>query len=71
MLSQKQRWQEAIEKDNLKWDTHVSDLRKWDSAAAATYGVSSIPRTFLLDREGKIAFVNPRGNLEQALQTLL
>ncbi len=69
--SQKKRWLDAIAKDNLKWDSHVSDLRKWDSAAAASYGVRSIPRTFLLDRDGKIAYINPRRNLEQALQSLL
>lgn len=71
LRAQKLRWQDAIQKDNLKWDSHVSDLKKWDSAAAALYGVSSIPRTFLLDREGKIAFINPRSNLEEALKTLL
>jgi peroxiredoxin len=67
----KQRWIRAIEKDNLKWDYHVSDLKKWDSEAAATYGVRSIPRTFLIDREGKIAAVNPRNNLEEELKQLL
>jgi len=71
MKNQKKRWLDAIAKDNLKWDTHVSDLRKWDSAAAAAYGVRSIPRTFLLDRDGNIAYVNPRRNLEQAVQSLL
>jgi len=71
MKNQKKRWLDAIAKDNLKWDTHVSDLRKWDSQAAAAYGVRSIPRTFLLDRDGKIAYVNPRRNLEQAVQSLL
>lgn len=63
----KQRWVDAIEKDNLKWDSHVSDLKKWDSKAAALYGVRSIPQTYLIDRDGKIAAVNPRYNLEQAI----
>jgi len=71
MRAQKQRWVQAIAKDNLKWDTHVSDLRKWESAAAAQYGVSSIPRTFLIDREGNIAAINPRRNLEQAVTAML
>ena len=71
MQSQKQRWLAAIKKDQLKWDDHVSDLKKWDSAAAATYGVRSIPRTFLLDRDGKIAVINPRRNLENAVKSLL
>lgn len=64
---QKSRWINAIEKDKLTWDWHVSDLKKWESDAAGTYGVRSIPRTFLIDREGKIVVINPRGNLESEL----
>ena len=63
----KDRWVAAIQKDNLKWDGHVSDLKKWDSKAAAMYGIRSIPQTYLIDREGKIAAVNPRFNLEEAI----
>jgi len=61
----KERWIAAIQKDNLTWDGHVSDLKKWSSGAASLYGVTSIPKTFLIDREGKIAAINPRNNLEQ------
>ncbi|MDX1684657.1 MAG: TlpA disulfide reductase family protein [Saprospiraceae bacterium] len=67
----KQRWVQAIEQDNLQWDYHVSDLKKWDCAPAQDYGVRSIPRTFLIDREGKIAAINPRYNLEEEVQKLL
>ncbi len=59
----KQRWLDAIKKDNLVWDNHVSDLKKWDSAAAALYGVRSIPTTFLIDKEGNIVALNPNKNL--------
>jgi len=65
--SGKQRWQDAIQKDGLLWDNHVSDLQHWGSAPAATYGVSSIPKTFLIGRDGKIVAINPRSNLEEAL----
>jgi thiol-disulfide isomerase/thioredoxin len=58
---QKNRWVQAIEQDNLKWDYHVSDLKKWESAPAAQYGVRGIPRTFLIDRDGNIAAVGLRG----------
>lgn len=71
LRAQKQRWIGAIKQDNLKWDTHVSDLKKWESQAAAIYGVTSIPRTYLIDRDGKIAAINPRHNLEEALSPLL
>ncbi|MBK8492644.1 MAG: TlpA family protein disulfide reductase [Saprospirales bacterium] len=64
MKSQKQRWVEAIQKDGLPWPYHVSDLKKWECAPAQLYGVNSIPRTFLIDREGKIAAVNLRGAAE-------
>ncbi|MDX1478604.1 MAG: TlpA disulfide reductase family protein [Saprospiraceae bacterium] len=71
MQASKQRWVQAIQKDNLKWDYHVSELAKWDTFAAKTYGVTGIPKTFLIDREGKIAAVNPRYNLEEALVKVL
>ena len=58
---QKSRWVDAIKKDNLKWPYHVSDLQYWQSAPAKEYGVRGIPRTFLIDREGKIAAVGLRG----------
>jgi len=67
----KVRWVNAIKKHNLKWDYHVSDLDKWDCKAAAAYGVRSIPRTFLIDQNGKIAAINPRFNLEEAIQKVL
>jgi len=71
MKRQKDRWIKAIEKDGLVWDYHVSDLKKWESVPASQYGVRGIPRTFLIDRDGKIAAVNPRHNLEQELLKLL
>jgi peroxiredoxin len=44
---------------------------KWDSKAASMYGVSSIPKTFLVDKDGKIAAVDPRYNLEEAILKVL
>lgn len=69
----KQRWKDAIEKDGLVWDGHVSDLQFWNSAPAAIYGVRSIPKTFLIGRDGKIlsVAVDPRTNLEQELLKIL
>ncbi len=70
---QKQRWVDAITKDNLVWPYHVSELKKWESEAGRTYGVRGIPKTFLIDREGKIAAVGLRGarSIEDALQSVL
>ncbi len=50
----KNRWIQAIEKDNLKWDAHVSDLKGWSSAGGKKYGIRSIPTTYLIDEEGYI-----------------
>jgi len=67
------RWKQAIAQDKLLWKSHVSDLKKWDSAPAQTYGVSGIPRTFMIDRDGKIAAVGLRGAaaIEAELKKLL
>lgn len=73
MERQKKRWINAIKQDGLLWEYHVSDLKKWESDPARAYGVNSIPRTFLIDRDGKIAAKNLRGaqQIEDALQKLL
>lgn len=71
LASSKDRWLAAIKKDGLIWDNHVSDLKKWDSEAIKPYGVRSIPTTFLIDRDGKIAALNPRYDLEQQVKKLL
>ncbi len=57
----KTSWVNAIKSDNLSWESHVSDLKYWSSAGAKLYGVSSIPSTFLLDKEGRIIGKNLRG----------
>jgi len=60
----KQAWIDAIAIDKLSWPHHVSDLKKWSSAAAALYGVNSIPRAFMLDKNGVIVSTSVRGSQE-------
>ncbi len=67
----KQKWMDAIKQDGLLWGNHVSDLKFWDSAPAGVYGVRSIPKTFLIGKDGKIVAVNPRTNLEEELLKVL
>ncbi len=57
----KQDWINAIEKDNLIWKNHVSDLQGWSSSVVPLYNISGIPFAVLLDREGKIIAKNLRG----------
>ena len=67
----KESWKRAIAADGLVWPNHVSDLKYWSSEAARTYGVSSIPSTFLLDQNGRIIAKNLRGEaLTKALQQI-
>ncbi len=56
----KDAWVEAIADDKLTWK-HVSDLKYFNSQAAALYSINAIPATVLLDKEGKIIAKNLRG----------
>ena len=58
---EKGRWIKAIAADGLLWPNHVSDLAYWQSVAAAAYGVTAIPQSFLLDPNGVIIAKNLRG----------
>lgn len=53
MPGSRQKWLDAIKKDQLKW-TQVADLKGWQNRAAAVYGVKAIPGNFLIDPQGKI-----------------
>jgi len=67
-----QKWLQAIEKDGLAWEWHVSDLQGWRSAGAALYAVTSIPATFLIGKDGKIVAKNLRGEaLEQKVKEIV
>ncbi|HLP50595.1 MAG TPA: TlpA disulfide reductase family protein, partial [Chitinophagales bacterium] len=55
-------WKNSIGALGMTWENQVSDLKFWQSAAAATYGVQGIPAAFLLDRDGKIVATNLRGS---------
>lgn len=57
----KDKWVEAIAKDNLTW-THISDLKGWQSVAARDYKVNGIPANFLIDPEGRVIATNLRGD---------
>lgn len=58
--SQKSRWLQAIEKDQLTW-SHVSNLKGWKDPIAIQYNVRGIPATFLLDKDGNIIAKDLRG----------
>lgn len=67
----REKWLQAIDVDGLVWANHVSDLRGWTSSGGKTYGISSIPATVLIDRDGKVLARNLRGQeLENKLREI-
>lgn len=67
--AKKDRWKQAVEKDNLVWPYHVSDLKGWLNAAAMKYSIKSVPASYLIDGEGVIVGMNLRGkDLEKELR---
>jgi thiol-disulfide isomerase/thioredoxin len=57
----KEKWLEAIKKDNLAWTNHVSELKGWQTSVLGDYGVNAIPFTVLIDKDGKIVQAHLRG----------
>jgi peroxiredoxin len=56
---------EFIERKKMTWPQYF-DGEGWDSKLGRKYGITSIPATFLLDREGKIVARNLRGKALEA-----
>lgn len=59
--TKKDKWLEAIKKDNLVWENHVCALDDPNNKAATDYRVQSIPMSFLMDENGTIVATNLRG----------
>lgn len=58
-------WVKAIEDDNMDWH-HISNLKYWNEPIAKSWGVRSIPATFLIDENGIIIAKNLRGDALRA-----
>ena len=50
----KNAWVKAINKDELFWKYHVSDLGGWESEGSRRYGVRSIPSNVIINGKGII-----------------
>ena len=58
-------WMKAIAELELPW-VHVSSLKGWDCPVAKRYGVTSVPKMYLLNPKGEIIAMDLRGEeLEQ------
>jgi peroxiredoxin len=50
---EREKWLNAIKNNDMNW-IQISDLKMWESVAAKTYSVDTIPMTILIDKTGKI-----------------
>ena len=48
-------WKAAIVEDEMNWPNHICDFKKYNSPIAKQYGVTTLPKLILIDKEGKIA----------------
>lgn len=55
-------WLKAVEQDGLEWK-QLSQLQGFTSPVCLDYGISSIPSTFLIDKNGVIIARNLRGTI--------
>ena len=58
--SSRDKWLKALQQEGMTWP-QVSDLNGNNNSVARLYGVSAIPATFLVDRDGKLISTNLRG----------
>ncbi len=64
-------WKRAIQKDKIHY-TQVIDKSGQLSEVADAYGVSELPSTFLLDRDGTLLAINLEGKeLKEMIEVLL
>ncbi len=59
-----------LKERKLTWP-QVFDGGGWQSAVPEIYGVQAIPFLLVVGKDGRIAAVNPRGHIEQAVQAAL
>lgn len=58
--SKLESWKKAIDDMQIPW-VHLSDLKGWQTLAGQTYGIRSIPASFLVNPDGIIVAADLRG----------
>lgn len=64
--SKKQRWLDALEKDQRIWP-NISTVEGFKTPVAREYGITALPTNFIIDSEGKIIASNIHGKHLKAL----
>lgn len=67
----KENWLQAIQDDGTGGWQHASDLKAWQSEVVKAYMITAIPRSFLIDPNGKIIAIDLREQmLEEQLEKI-
>jgi thiol-disulfide isomerase/thioredoxin len=61
----KKAWLKALHADGLTW-THVSDLKGWKSLPVQEFGITGVPTSFIVDKNGKVIATDLRGDALEA-----
>ncbi|MBS33621.1 MAG: hypothetical protein CMO68_04355 [Verrucomicrobiales bacterium] len=59
-----------IKKENMPWPQFF-DGKGWKNSISTAHGIRSIPAMWLVDKQGNLADLNARANLEQKVEDLL
>lgn len=51
-------WKNSVKKDGAEDFLNIGDMKGWESSAATTYNIKSIPSNILLNGEGEIIAIN-------------
>jgi len=65
------KWKTAIRQDKITW-LQVNDAGGWEARIAQAWGISAIPTSYLIDKDGKLLAMDLEGKeLEKTLKYLL
>lgn len=65
------KWRSTIEAQKMNW-IHICDSFAWNGEIAVNYNVQAVPKTVLVDPEGKIVAIDVRGEkLVELIKSLL
>jgi len=68
----RQKVEASVAKEQLPWAVLYNEGTGWRHPMAVHYGISSVPTMFLVDREGKVVSLKPRGQeMDRLLDRLL
>ncbi len=59
-----------VEEQEIAWPQYYQG-KGWNSEFSTSWGIDAIPAVFIIDTEGKLFSVKPRGKLEEMIPMLL